>query len=289
MKRGPNSFVTVRRAQTTFAHLRDGNDTALGTHLIAAHQSVPLKPGNHDFDGTTVMLCALHEVREHVTGSLLDSPTVAEDTELPTPQESFWAGDFGQQYTSRNQAPSMEDANVWLFSRALRGAGPITSVMEFGANSGLNLRALRRIYSCLDCHAVEINPAAAELLAAEIGAENTHLRSLFDYDPEGKSWDLVLCKGVLIHLAPENLERAYEKIHLCARRYVLMMEYYSPDPVMVPYRGHQNRLFKRDYAGEFLDRYPDYSLLDYGFAYRRDPVAPQDDLTWFLMKRSHVG
>lgn len=53
----------------------------------------------------------------------------------------------------------------------------------------------------------------------------------------------------------------------------------------IPYRGHEQRLFKRDFAGEMLDAYPDLRLVDYGFVYRRDPVFPADDLTWFLMEK----
>ncbi|QVL50178.1 MAG: hypothetical protein KFB96_06875 [Thiocapsa sp.] len=45
-------------------------------------------------------------------------------------------------------------------------------------------------------------------------------------------------------------------------------------------------MFKRDFAGEMLDRYPDLELIDYGFIYRRDPVFPQDDMTWFLLQRT---
>jgi len=68
-----------------------------------------------------------------------------------------------------------------------------------------------------------------------------------------------------------------------SRRLILVAEYYNPTPVAVPYRGHTDRLFKRDFAGELLDRHPDLNLIDYGFAYRRDPVMPMDDATWFLL------
>jgi spore coat polysaccharide biosynthesis protein SpsF len=44
-------------------------------------------------------------------------------------------------------------------------------------------------------------------------------------------------------------------------------------------------LFKRDFAGEMMDRYPDLKLLDYGFVYHRDPAFPDDDITWFLMEK----
>jgi spore coat polysaccharide biosynthesis protein SpsF len=44
-------------------------------------------------------------------------------------------------------------------------------------------------------------------------------------------------------------------------------------------------LFKRDFAGEIMERHPQMQLVDYGFSYRRDPNFPQDDITWFLMER----
>ena len=68
-------------------------------------------------------------------------------------------------------------------------------------------------------------------------------------------------------------------------KYVLIGEYYNPTPVSLTYRGHDNRLFKRDFAGEFMDANPDFVLLDYGFSYHRDPLFPQDDINWFLMEK----
>ncbi len=70
-----------------------------------------------------------------------------------------------------------------------------------------------------------------------------------------------------------------------ASRYILVAEYYNPQPTEIAYRGHSGRLFKRDFAGELMDRFPDLSLVDYGFVYRRDANFPQDDLTWFLMEK----
>jgi hypothetical protein len=64
----------------------------------------------------------------------------------------------------------------------------------------------------------------------------------------------------------------------------MVCEYYNPVPVAVPYRGNTDRLFKRDFAGEMIDRYG-LRLIDYGFVYRRDGYFPQDDVTWFLMEK----
>ena len=52
---------------------------------------------------------------------------------------------------------------------------------------------------------------------------------------------------------------------------------------------HQGKLFKRDFAGEFLDRFADVRLVDYGFAYHRDPNFQQDDISWFLLEKSPLG
>ena len=53
----------------------------------------------------------------------------------------------------------------------------------------------------------------------------------------------------------------------------------------IEYRGHKDRLFKRDFAGEFLKKYSDTKLIDYGFLYHLDSNFPQDDETWFLIEK----
>ena len=111
--------------------------------------------------------------------------------------------------------------------------------------------------------------------------------SILEFQPQS-TWDLVLIKGVLIHINPDELSQVYDKLVAVSNRYLLVAEYYNPAPVAIPYRGHTDRLFKRDFAGEIMDRYPQMKLLDYGFAYRRDPDFPQDDITWFLMEKCGV-
>ena len=65
----------------------------------------------------------------------------------------------------------------------------------------------------------------------------------------------------------------------------LIAEYYNPTPIKVEYRGHKEKLFKRDFCGEMLDQYSDLTLLDYGFLYHRDNNFPQDDISWFLIEK----
>jgi len=203
-----------------------------------------------------------------------------------TEQEAFWAGEFGTEYIERNAAPGLLASNLNFLSRALHSAGAIRSCVEFGANIGMNLRALKLLFPRIALRGVEINPVAAKVLAEVIGAPNVFCGSIFDHSA-GEPADLSLIKGVLIHIQPEMLPLAYQKIYDASRRWVLVCEYYNPSPVAIPYRGHSERLFKRDFAGEMLDRFPDLRLVDYGFAYRRDPAFPQDDITWFLMEKGN--
>ncbi len=202
-----------------------------------------------------------------------------------TRQEAFWAGEFGVDYIDRNQGPALLASNLAFFANALRRAGRPRDCIEFGANVGMNLKALQLLHPGIDLHAIEINAEAARQLADVVPPANVHCGSIIEYPPT-RRFDLVLIKGVLIHVAPEALPSVYDALHGACGRYLLVAEYYNPTPVAVPYRGHADRLFKRDFAGELLDRHPSLRLVDYGFAYRRDPAFPQDDITWFLLERT---
>ena len=186
-----------------------------------------------------------------------------------TPQEEFWAGDFGEEYISRN---------------ALKQANNLSSCLELGANIGMNLKALKLLYPKIELKAVEINPAAANLLAEFIDHANIFKGSIYEY-PITNKVDLVLIKTVLIHINPEMLSTVYEKMYQASSRYILVCEYYNTTPVSITYRGHTDRLFKRDFAGEMLEKYSDLTLIDYGFAYHRIPPFLNDDITWFLMEK----
>ncbi|MEP7370066.1 MAG: pseudaminic acid biosynthesis-associated methylase [Dermatophilaceae bacterium] len=200
-----------------------------------------------------------------------------------TPQEELWAGEFGNDYIVRNRDAALVDSNRALFEKVLSNAPGVTSAIEFGANIGNNLRALRDLLPGCEMHSVEINATAAAEIQAWGGA-TVEVASLTDFEPS-RQWDLSFTKGVLIHLPPQLLPSVYDKLVASSSRYVMVCEYYNPSPVEVSYRGHEHALFKRDFAGEILDAHPELRLVAYGFTYHRDPVHPLDDSTWFLMEK----
>jgi pseudaminic acid biosynthesis-associated methylase len=201
-----------------------------------------------------------------------------------TEQETFWAGNFGTEYITRNEGSRLLASNLNFFSKAIHNAKGIKSCLEFGANIGMNLKALRLLFPDIDLFGIEINNDAADRLSDLIGKENVFYGSIFDFNAT-KKVDLVLIKGVMIHINPDMLNSVYEKLYESTNSYILLSEYYNPSPVAIPYRGHSDKLFKRDFAGELLEKYSDLELVDYGFAYKRDPMFPQDDVTWFLLRK----
>lgn len=82
-----------------------------------------------------------------------------------TEQENFWSGDFGDQYIERNgNTREFVASAIGLFSRILCRTEGIHSVIEFGPNIGLNLKAIRLLLPHVGVAAVEINHKAVQQL-----------------------------------------------------------------------------------------------------------------------------
>lgn len=202
-----------------------------------------------------------------------------------TKQEEFWAGGFGDEYISRNRLEDLLPAKLAVFSEILGKTRDVSSVIEFGANIGTNLKAVRSILPKAHLHALEINPKAVEILKSYDWLDQVTQGSFLE-EHKIEPANFSFTAGVLIHINPDHLPTAYKKLYEASRKYVLVFEYYNPSPVTISYRGHDEKLFKRDFAGEIMDAYPDLELVDYGFVYHRDLNFPTDDMTWFLMQKA---
>lgn len=203
-----------------------------------------------------------------------------------TEQEEFWAGNFGDQYVERNQGQQIVAGNTALFSRIMARTNGVKSTIEFGANIGMNLMAIRNLFPKMELSAIEINESAIEQLN-RLEYVNVYPQSILDFACD-YARDFVFIKGVLIHINPDALPQVYELLYQTSSRYICLAEYYNPSPVEVSYRGHAGKLFKRDFAGEMLKRFPALRLIDYGFVYHGDPNFPLDDITWFLLEKSNI-
>jgi pseudaminic acid biosynthesis-associated methylase len=209
---------------------------------------------------------------------------MAELKTFQTEQEKFWAGEFGNDYIGRNSGSDLIAANLSLFVTALKAARNLDSMIEFGSNVGNNIKALKLLYPNQTQSAVEINPQAASHLRTFLPENKVYEGSIAEIDiPD--LYDLVLIKGVLIHINPDILRAVYKNLVRATGKYLLVAEYYSPNPVALSYRGQEERLYKRDFAGEIMDAHPEMKLVDYGFTYRRDNSFIHSDLNWFLLEK----
>ena len=200
-----------------------------------------------------------------------------------TEQEEFWSGEFGNSYSERNASEGDRIAKQIMFSQMIRNLPRIQSVVELGCNIGLNLKALKTINSNFEIAGYEINKNAV-IKAKEMKVGEIFEESVITKIVSPKKYDLSFTSGVLIHINPDELGMVYDNLFNLSKKYILISEYYNPTPVKVEYRGHAGKLFKRDFAGEMIDRF-DLKLMDYGFFYHRDNYFSFGDSNWFLLEK----
>lgn len=198
------------------------------------------------------------------------------------PQETYWSGPQGSAYQTRQSLPLAN--RKAMFSRIMASALGVKSVIEFGAGRGENLQALRQIMPFLNLTGVEINNAA--FLELKKVADLAFHGSVIEFPSSGE-WDMAMTRGLLIHIPPEELQRAYKSLYQAAKKYICIAEYHSPRFEEIPYHGEMGKLWKGPYAEQMLDRFPDLKVRDYGFIWSRDPLYPQGDVSWFLLEKAN--
>lgn len=198
-----------------------------------------------------------------------------------------WRGSFGDEYTERNRMTAEHlRACIVMWSRILpcfAGDTP-RSAVELGCNIGINLRALQQITD-MELYGVEPNEKArCAVIESGLLPQGRALEGHGAAIPmDSGAVDLAFTRGVLIHVDPKQLGAVADELHRVSRKYIVLAEYFSVEPEERVYRGHAGLLFKRDFGGFFLDRFPGLTLVDYGFFWRR--ATGLDDLTWWALRK----
>jgi spore coat polysaccharide biosynthesis protein SpsF len=205
-----------------------------------------------------------------------------------TEQSAFWRGEFGDEYIDRNTITSKSLANrLAMWGRVLRSVqcDPPKSILEVGTNIGGNIHALAKITGA-ELFGIEPNAKAREILkkSGMMPPENLHEGLSFDIPLPDGAVEMAFTSGVLIHVAPADLERSCREIHRVASKYIVCIEYFAAKPEEIGYRGHTERLFKRDFGGYWIDLFPGLVVLDYGFEWSR--ATGMDDSTWWVFRKA---
>ncbi len=189
---------------------------------------------------------------------------------MKTAQLEHWRSDFGRAYTDRNSlTPDALDAlyrrnygigRRELNQRFLADMPRTARILEVGCNEGNQLCALREM-GFENLYGIEIQDYAVRKARARLEGTQLAVATAFEIPYPDGFFDLVFTSGVLIHIAPADLPRALREIHRCARGFIWGHEYYSPQPMEVLYRGHEELLWKMDYARLYLDLFDDLDLV----------------------------
>lgn len=162
--------------------------------------------------------------------------------------EQFWKEEFGAEYHCRNRVDWR--ARVPFWSDVINRTGA-RSVFELGCGPGWNLSAIKRAYPDVMVYGADVNEIA--LAQAEMaGLEIAHAEEFYK-EHESRVFDLTMTVGMLIHVAPEDLERTMAGIVRLSAQYVLAVEYESEQEEEVEYRGHTGKLWRRPFGKLYQD------------------------------------
>jgi pseudaminic acid biosynthesis-associated methylase len=178
-------------------------------------------------------------------------------------QLETWQGEFGRAYTDRNiQYPFKRFS---AFARMLEGL-ELSRILEVGCNRGHNLVTLTMLLgSDTEIVGIEPNPYALSL-ARRASDKTSALAGQADDIPfKNEYFDLVFTVGVLIHISLKDLGDCLDEIYRVSRRYILAVEYFAPEETTIPYRGHDNLLWKRDFLAHYQGRFSTLGLVRSGY------------------------
>lgn len=182
-------------------------------------------------------------------------------------QINFWKGEFGDNYTIRNSGnfdkmyqKLFGISRTTLNNKFLSRLNKDSKILEIGCNRGIQLQILRKMgFSNLT--GIEINKSA--IMLARKNKEFCIMEAnAFDIPFKDNFFDLVFTSGVLIHIAPENLEKAMKEMVRVSRKYIFGAEYYSEKCEAIEYRGNKNKLWRNNFPKLFLKYNPNLRLIN---------------------------
>jgi pseudaminic acid biosynthesis-associated methylase len=189
----------------------------------------------------------------------------------------LWGSDFGVDYTNRNVIDP--ETRVKAF-RSMVGDLKINKILEVGSNVGHNLVALSRIG---DFQLIGLEPSKYAVLHGRLDNKQAILEgNIFDIPFKDGYFDLVFTSGVLIHISLEDLPKAIDELYRVSGKYLLVIEYYAQEETVIPYHGHNDVLWKRNFKKHFEERYPQLKIVKSGYWDKADGF---DRTHWWLFEK----
>lgn len=187
-------------------------------------------------------------------------------------QEDLWINKFGNDYIKDNSNSKYIAWKASIFRNIFLSCKiSVKSLLEYGANIGLNIPAIKSYYPFIKYYAVEINKLAFN----QLKKRNIYSYHQSIFDELNIKCDLVLTFGLLIHIAPDDLNEAYKILYEHSNKYILMIEHFSNNIETKKYRDYDNAFFKGNFANDFIKLYPSAKIIKGGII--------KGDLSWKLI------
>jgi len=187
-----------------------------------------------------------------------------------TQQMQVWTSRFGKDYTDRTHQ-SVEEvdalyiknfgvARTDLNSEFLADLDRSIKILEVGCNMGAQLQCLQSM-GFENLYGIELQQYAVRVAKQQTRDAKVIQGSIFNIPFKDNYFDLVFTSGVLIHIHPDDIQGALREVGRCTRNYIWGYEYYSPEHIMIPYRGKENLLWKGDFAQPYLSQFSKFKIL----------------------------
>ena len=187
-----------------------------------------------------------------------------------TKQMESWEGKVGKEYTERLDMTTAELDKLLMqqlgITRSemnlefLDGLDRSTRILEVGSNIGNQLLALQNM-GFRYLYGIDVLSYAVELAKTRTKGINTIQGSAFDIPFKDGFFDLVFTSGVLVHIAPPDIEIVLREIHRCTKKYIWGYEFFADTYTSIVWRGHKELLWKTDFAKSYLDTFDDLRLV----------------------------
>lgn len=200
-------------------------------------------------------------------------------------QLKFWKETYTEEYINHNSEFDLQlGVEGWkIITKKITDS--VERILECGSNTGRNINFLNHVFPAAKKSIVEVAKKPFEIVTSHYELEHTYNGPLLNSSLPKNHFDLVFTNSVLIHIHPDDILANMQKMYDYSKNYILISEYFNRTPVMIEYRGEQNKLFKSDFGKTFISNF-DVELVDYGFLWGHIyDSAGFDDITFWLFKK----
>ena len=188
---------------------------------------------------------------------------------VTTEQENIWCGDFGAEYNVRNfmtlkQMDTISRNRFGISRTEINKAFTYrvdkdAPILECACNIGNQLLSLKSL-GFTNLHGIDIQP---DVIAAAIKRTDAALTvaSVYQIPYPDNFFEMVFTSGLLIHISPENIKAAMLEIARVSGRCIWGYESYADEYTEVNYRGHDQLLWKTNFAKLYCDTVPGLRLV----------------------------